>query len=446
MNPVEKFFMLVAYKIVRMATWLKILIVLLILAIVATIAVAQTGFFNTLGMSAEEKAAYEQQQAAIASAESAAKAAQALIEQEKADGFKRYSSPNLTDEEAACVDFIKACQNGEMDKVAAYLDTPNVFDQDNFQEWCDTAGISVFFNYDDDNRVVTVGDEDVMDEDGKKVIGTARVVSTWYANATSMTKFYITASSGSPYGFILTPEGEGLLTDVVYDFPVRNVTSESGDDLSSYATEAISTPISTSSKGNLESNSSWYSFTFPRFPDIEDPHFYLNTDFGTFASTTIVSEKNKGVTGIVIADFSDDEIAQLNQYAAQAIISAVQAIQNGESDEVIASYLAVSDIVEDLAGSSEKKDEEMLAGVSLITGAEIQRNELTSGIIPVEYNYHLVGSNTVSMNANIRFLLSSGGECRRCATILLRKIGDNWSVVATNNNFLDNINSLDPEW
>lgn len=102
MNPVEKFFMLVAYKITRMATWLKVLIVLLIISVIATIAVAQTGFFNTLGMSAEEKAAYEQQQAAIASAESAERAAQELIEQEKADGYKRYSSPNLTNEEAAC--------------------------------------------------------------------------------------------------------------------------------------------------------------------------------------------------------------------------------------------------------------------------------------------------------------------------------------------------------
>lgn len=445
MNPVEKFFMLVAYKITRMATWLKVLIVLLIISVIATIAVAQTGFFNTLGMSAEEKAAYEQQQAAIASAESAERAAQELIEQEKADGYKRYSSPNLTNEEAACVDFIKACQNGEMDKVAAYLDVPNVFDQDSFQKWCDKAGISVFFNYDDDNRVVTVGDEDVLDEDGKEVIGTARVVKTWYANATSMTEFYITASAGNPYGFVLTPKGEGLLTDVVYDFPVRNVTSESGDDLSIYATEAISTPISSSSsKGDLENNSSWYSFTFPRFPDIETPQFYLNTDFGTFKSTTIVSEKLKGVAGIVIADFSDDEIGELNQSAAQAIISAVQAIQNGESDEVIASYLAVSDIVGELSG--EKRDEEMFAGVSLITGAEVQRNELTSGIVPVEYNYHLVGSNTVSMDTNIRFVLSSGGECRRRATILLRKIGDHWSVVGTNNNFLDNINSLDPEW
>lgn len=445
MNPVEKFFMLVAYKITRMATWLKVLIVLLIISVIATIAVAQTGFFNTLGMSAEEKAAYEQQQAAIASAESAERAAQELIEQEKADGYKRYSSPNLTNEEAACVDFIKACQNGEMDKVATYLDVPNVFDQDNFQKWCNKAGISVFFNYDDDNRVVTVGDEDVLDEEGKEVIGTARVVSTWYANATSMTKFYITASAESPYGFVLTPKGDGILTNVVYDFPVRSITSESGDDLSAYATEAISAPISSSNgKGNLESNSSWYSFTFPKFPDVEAPHFYLNTDFGTFKSTTIVSEKNKDIAGIVIADFSDEEIEELNQSAAQAIISAVQAIQNGESDEVIASYLAVSDIVGELAG--EKRDEEMFAGVSLITGAEVQRNELTSGYIPVEYNYHLVGSNTVSMDANIRFTLSSGGECRRCATILLRKIGDHWSVVATDKNFLDNINSLDPEW
>ena len=449
MNPVEKFFMVVSYRFTHMKMWLRVTIVAAIVAVIALFVMFQMGMFNTIGMTAEEKAAYEQQQAEIASAESAAKAAQELIDEEKRNGYKRFSSPNLTAEEAAGVNFIEACQSGDMQAVADYLNVPNVFNSDNFSGWCNAAGISTLFNYDDDNRVVQVGEKEILDKDGK-VTGKKRAVAVWYANAESPLYFYLDESSDSSYGYILTPVGSGLLTDVVYDFPVPNVSTDSGEDLSSYATEAINTPISASSgyggNSNLESNSSWYTFTFPRFLDIENPNFYLTTNFGTFHSTTVHTERNKDIAGIVIADFSDDEINQLNQSAAEAISSAVQAIQGGQDAEVIASYLAVSDIVDSLAQTSQRVDEDMLAGVNLISGVEVQRNELTSGTIPVQYNYHLVGNNTVSMNCNIRFMLTSGGECRRCATILLRQIGDHWSVVGTSTNFLSNVNSLDPEW
>lgn len=445
MNPVEKFITLLQYKVKRAPLWTKIIVLVFVILAILFIALFQAGAFATVGMTPEEKTAYEQQQAEIASAESAEKAAQERIEKEQKDGYKTYDSPNLTAEEKAGVDFIRACESGDLETVSAFLDVPNVFNSENFAEWCDKAGISIFFNYEDADRAVMVGDEDVYDEEGKEVIGTARVLGTWYDGATKMTKFFIEPSSENGHGFVLTPQAGGVSENVIYEFPVRSVQSESGMELSSYAVEAISSPVNVRSSDALESSASWYTFEFPRFPDLTDPKFYLTTDFGSFSGVA-VSSKNEESKGAVIADFSDEEIQELNQFAGNALLAAIQTIQNGGSDEEIASYLAVSDIVSEVSASNERRDEEMLAGISTITGVEVQRNELTTGVVPVAYNYHLVGTNTVSMQANIRFALNSGGECRRSATILLRKINDHWSVVATNENFLENVNSLDPEW
>lgn len=444
MNPIERTFTVITYKIKAMPKILKALCLVLIAFIIALIVLAQTGVLVTIGMTPEEKAAYQQQQAEIASAENAAKEAQERIEQEEKNGYKFFDSPNLTDEEAAAVGLIRACQDGDTKLVAQYLNVPDVFTADSLASWCSDTGIDVFFGYDDQNRVVTVRDEDVMNEKGTKVIGTARTACVWYAHAQEMTKFYIEPNAKSEVGYTLTPV-DGGITEVNYAFPTHLVQSEDGTDLSSYATEAISSPIKGESKSDLESNATWYHFTFDRMPDVDSLNFKIVTDLGTFDTTEIDSD-SKDLDGIYVANFTSDQISELNAYAADAFLKAIQAIQAGGTDEQIASYLAVSDIVSDVSTTNEKRDEDMLNAIGTITGVEVYQNEITSGIIPIAYNYHMVGSNTVSMKANIKFLLSSGGECRRSATILLRKINDHWGIVGVSKNVLENVSSLDPEW
>lgn len=444
MNPIERAFTVITYKIKAMPKIMKALCVLLIALIIMLIVLAQTGVLVTIGMTPEEKAAYQQQQEEIASAENAAKEAQARIEEENKNGYKLFDSPNLTDEETAAVNFIRACQDGDTSLVAQYLDVPDVFDQNNLADWCSDTNIDVFFKYDDQNRVVTIRDEDIMNEKGTKVVGTARTACVWYANATEMTKFYIEPNAKSEVGYMLTPV-DGGISEVDYAFPTHMVQSEDGTDLSSYAAEAISSPIKGDSKSDLESNATWYHFSFARMPDVDSLKFKIVTELGTF-DTTEISTDSKDLDGIYVADFTSDQISELNGNAADALLKAVQAIQAGGTDEQIASYLAVSDIVSDVSTTNEKRDEDMLNAIGAITGVEVYQNEITSGVIPIAYNYHMVGANTVSMKVNIKFLLNSGGECRRSATILLRKINDHWGVVGVSKNILENVSSLDPEW
>lgn len=444
MNPIERFFTVATYKIKTMPAALKALILILIAAVIALVVMAQTGVLATIGMTPEEKAAYQQQQAEIASAENAAKVAQARIEEENRNGYKRFSSPNLTDEEAATVNFIHACQDGDMDLVSQYLNTPDVFNESNLKTWCSDTGIDVFFNYDDENRVVAIKDEDIMDEKGNKVIGTARTACIWYANATEMTKFYIEPNAKSDVGYMLTPVNGGI-SEVNYAFPTHMVQNEEGVDLSSYAVEAISSPIQGEAKSDLETNATWYLFSFPRMPDVDSLTFQIVTELGTF-TTTKIDSSSEDLNGIFVANFSAEQIQEFNNYAADALLKAVQAIQASGTDEQIASYLAVSDIVSEVSTANEKRDENMVNAIAQITGVEVYQNEITSGIIPIAYNYHMVGTNTVSMKANIKFILNSGGECRRSATILLRKINDHWGVVGVSKNILENVSSLDPEW
>lgn len=447
MNPVEKFFVVLGYKIKTMPVFVKVLVVALVFILVAFIVLLQSGVFNTLGMTPEERAAYEQEQAEIASAESAAKAAQELIDQENANGYRLFNSPNLTDEEKFAVDFIHACLNKDTATVAEMLYVPDVFSEDSLTQWVDDTGLSVFAQYDDSECAVTVRQENVMDEDGEEVIGTERNANVWFSGAESTIKLTINTANGEMY---LTPKVGGIANDVIYEAPVRNMQSESGADMSQYLGEAISSPIPERSSNNVEQNSTWYRFVFPRFPVIETPKFKLVTDIGTFSTTTCTSD-NDDSAGVIIADFSPDEINEFNSQAGQTLMAAITAIQNRASDEEVASHLAVSDVVSAFSSSipTEEMDEEelaQLAQVGTITGVEVYRDEITSGVVPLAYNYHLVGTNTVSMKANIRMTLNSGGECRRCATLLLRKINEHWTVVALSSNILEDVSSLDPEW
>ena len=180
-------------------------------------------------------------------------------------------------------------------------------------------------------------------------------------------------------------------------------------------------------------------------PDVDSLTFQIVTELGTF-TTTKIDSSSEDLNGIFVANFSAEQIQEFNNYAADALLKAVQAIQASGTDEQIASYLAVSDIVSEVSTANEKRDENMVNAIAQITGVEVYQNEITSGIIPIAYNYHMVGTNTVSMKANIKFILNSGGECRRSATILLRKINDHWGVVGVSKNILENVSSLDPEW
>lgn len=444
MNSLEKFFVLIKYKFSKLNIILRLLIIVVIMSLIGAAIAWKCGAFVTVGMTEQEKAEYIQTKEEAAAAAQAIADSEALVATETSNNYKRFDSPNLNATETAVVNYIHACASKDYQQVADALAIPNVFGDSNFEEWMDTTGIRGFLGKTDEECAVSVYKEDVVDS-RDEVTGTVDVADVWYSGAASKYRFTLTENKGA---LVLTPLN-GVKMNSIYVLPVKDAESN-GTNLSEFMTGAVNCPYSVNVA--VEKDAPWYSFSFPRFADVSQPVFVLKTQIGDYEGTVSeTSTTSKGVsTNIVIANFTDDEIRNFSDSAATAVWNAIQAIQNEASDKDIANYLAVSSVLESISPSDEKAKEKTFESICSIGGVEVYRDERIDGEVPLSFNYHLTGDNTVSMKVDVRFSLVDNGECRRCDTILLRKIENRWTVVGMGESSAENmftrINMLDPEW
>lgn len=439
MDQIELMFLKFKSKIKRLPLAVRIVVPAILVLLIVFVALMQTDFFATFGMSAAEKEQYRAEQAAIEEQLREEEARAALIAQEETNGYKIFDSPNLTSEELQVVEFMNACEAGDYETIAAYIDTPNVFTDDNFDEWVEATGIEPFMSSEGEMRNIAMLERDVLGANKKDVVGTEPVAVVWRGeNTDSKVILPYTVHNGK---LCFTPEA-GMLENQVYLIPCKNA-HFAGADVSAYAGKTVTTKTST-----------WYEYSFPRMPDTSVDGFpiTIDTELGSF--TGVVTPEMKRETNYentVIADFTTEEIDQFSHNIADAIERTVRLVQNRASDEEIASYMAIGDILKDISPSQHEEGDTELVELDSVTSVEVYRNESVQDGYVLGYNYHLNADNSVTCKVNIRYGLASGGECRRMADITIRPIGDAWCIIreARNNtrySVFTNINMLDPEW
>lgn len=381
-----------------------------------------SGCRDLSNMTEEERIAYEQQQEEEARLK-------AELKTEKKNGFKLFTSSNLTPSETAVTTLIEAMRNKDVALMSALMGVPNAFNDSNLSEWMEVNGFYRFVALEPQQIGILTKTEDV---------GIGYYI--FPIDKTDPIRFTVEKTGENNY--VVTPP-TGIATNYILLLPSKTAFCNTTDISKSMIWNG-SSPLSG------KDTSTWYRYEFDRFIDTAQPQITLRTAIGEFDA---ICEKRKigyneeGVIGY--AEFDAAKQEEFNTIAEETAMRVFDLLQARASDSELATVLTSASVIATCSPSNERVWEKVSAGIDSVYDIEVIIDPDISNDVPANYNYHIYNDDGIEMKCRFK-LLTREGECRRKTSMILRKIDGNWKIISldigSKNNMFADISPYDPQW
>lgn len=381
------------------------------------------------------------------------------MEEEAQRGYRLLNSHQLTEQEIQIRNLFDSLQAGDTKQLCAAMGVPDVFDAESYNKWLNTTGLSELKGLPYDSVGVLSRDETVNTEESTTFNQVQENQTAYYLfdnndRKNKIVRFVYSKDSQSVY---FRPDN-GIIKNFVLLSPTKDLypNIESGnldneDSLLKYVITSTDCPYTVSDQWK----STWYQFTFPYFLNVEEPHFMLHTDIGTFKSAYLVTSSYSSSLNTVIAVPTEDQSDALVSDAQQVIATIFEKVQQDASKSDLSDYVISEDLADTLVAPPENTYSygntytEIIDSIRTVEKVSLQLSSEAEGTMPLAYNCRIFGSDGVVLKVNAK-LSTTDGECRKTTFIYMRYIEGKWKLAGmsnnNNNNLFWNITPFDPQW
>ena len=381
------------------------------------------------------------------------------VQEETDRGYRLLNSHQLTEQEIQMRNLFDSLQTGDTKQLCASMGVPNVFNTESYNKWLDTTGLSVLKGLSYEDVGVLCRDETVNTEESTTFNQVQESQTAYYLfdNNDRKNKIVRFVYSKDSQGAYYRPDN-GIVRNYVLLSPTKDLypNTETGnidseDSLLKYVKTSTDCPYTVSDQWK----STWYQFSFPYFLNVEEPHFLLHTDIGTYKSAYLYTSTYSSTLNTVIAVPTEEQSDVLVNDAQEIIATIFEKVQEDASKSDLADYLISEDLADTLVAPPENtysygnKYSDIIDSIRTVEKVTLQLSSEAEGTMPLAYNCRIAGSDGIVLKVNAK-LSTTEGECRKTTFIYMRYIEGKWKLAGmsnnNNNNLFWNITPFDPQW